>query len=271
VNDAGRGWVRKPEMNPSHIRLFSTDLDGTLLGNPEACWRFAAAWDRLPIGRRPILVYNTGRTTTDAQALAKVRGLPEPDFIIGSVGTELHDALYNSADDFRNQFGEGWNRELVHRIIEETPGVIEQPAECQHAFKSSWYWVRARRSEVADLAERLHQAGTQVHVDYSCRYFLDVVPARAGKGRALMWLCQRLHISATQVLVAGDTANDVSMFLLPGVHGIIVENALPELHVEVDRLRIYLAQAAMADGVIEGLRHFGVIREPERPATVHPQ
>jgi len=86
-----------------------------------------------------------------------------------------------------------------------------------------------------------------------------------------MWLCQRLHISATQVLVAGDTANDASMFLLPGVHGIIVENALPELYVEVDRLRIYLAQAAMADGVIEGLRHFGVIREPERPATVQSQ
>lgn len=256
-------------MNSAHIRLFSTDLDGTLLGNPEACWRFAAAWDNLPSGRRPILVYNTGRTTTDAQALATARGLPEPDFIIGSVGTELHDALYNSADDFRNRFGEGWNRELVHRIVAETPGVIEQPAECQHAFKSSWYWVRARRRDVADLAERLHQAGTQVHVDYSCRYFLDVVPIRAGKGRALMWLCQRLHISATQVLVAGDTANDVSMFLLPGVHGIIVENALPELYVEVSRVGIYLAQAAMADGVIEGLRHFGVIQEPERSATVH--
>jgi sucrose-6F-phosphate phosphohydrolase len=246
-------------MNPAPIRLFSTDLDGTLLGHPEACERFAVAWHHLPIGRRPILVYNTSRTTADTKALAKARGLPEPDFIIGSVGTELHDGLYNSADDFRNQFGEGWNRELVHRIVGQTPGVTEQPAECQHPLKSSWYWERARRSEVADLAERLHQAGTQVHVDYSCRYFLDVVPARAGKGRALRWLCHRLQISAEHVLVAGDTANDASMFLLPGVHGIIVENALPELFVQVDRSRFYLAQSAMADGVIEGLRHFGVI------------
>ncbi len=256
-------------MNPSHIRLFSTDLDGTLLGNPEGCGRFAEAWERLPVGLRPILVYNTGRTTADTQALAKARGLPEPDFIIGSVGTELHDTLYNSADDFRNQFGDGWDREEVQRIIQETPGVTEQPAECQHAFKSSWYWVRARRNEVAALIERLQLARLQVHVDYSCRYFLDVVPARAGKGRALTWLCQRLHILLTQVLVAGDTANDASMFLLPGVHGIVVENALPELLAEVESPRMYLAQRAMADGVIEGLCHFGIIKEPGGSTTVH--
>jgi hypothetical protein len=44
------------------IRLFSTDLDGTILGNPEAAWRFGEAWQALPLARRPLLVYNTGRT-----------------------------------------------------------------------------------------------------------------------------------------------------------------------------------------------------------------
>lgn len=250
----------------SDIRLFSTDLDGTLLGNPQACWRFADAWNAVSPGLRPILVYNTNRTVEDTQALVAARGLPEPDYIIGSIGTELHDSLYNRGGDFRQQIGDAWDRDLVRRIVAQTPGVREQPAECQHPLKSSWYWERARREEVGALRERLREAGVHAHVDYSCRHFLDVVPARAGKGRALTWLCQRLQIPTTQVLVAGDTANDISMFLLPGVNGIIVENALPELHSSVPPDRMYLARTAMADGVVEGLRHFGVLGPVEVPA-----
>src|SRR5690606_1737681 len=53
-----------------NIRLFSTDLDGTLLGNPEAAWRFTQAWESLNPGSRPLLVYNTGRTVADTRGLA---------------------------------------------------------------------------------------------------------------------------------------------------------------------------------------------------------
>ncbi len=124
------------------------------------------------------------------------------------------------------------------------------------------YRTRARRDEVADLARRLRAAGIQAHVDYSCRYFLDVVPVRAGKGRALTWLCSRLHISLRNVLVAGDSANDSSMFLLDDVKGIVVGNALPELLSDVSLLQMFVAQGTMADGVLEGLQHFGVLDRP---------
>jgi hydroxymethylpyrimidine pyrophosphatase-like HAD family hydrolase len=85
------------------------------------------------------------------------------------------------------------------------------------------------------------------------------VPARAGKGRALAWLCQRLSIAMPEVLVAGDTGNDSAMFQLPGVNGIIVENALPELLAATHGGRTYVARRSMADGVLEGLAHFGVL------------
>jgi hydroxymethylpyrimidine pyrophosphatase-like HAD family hydrolase len=63
------------------------------------------------------------------------------------------------------------------------------------------------------------------------------------------------------VLVAGDTANDAGMFLLPGVKGIVVENALPELRSATLTRQPFVARSAMADGVLEGLAHFGVMRE----------
>lgn len=252
-----------------HIRLFSTDLDGTLLGDPAAAGRFTAAWTGIDRRFRPLLVYNTGRTVSDTRSLVAARELPEPDYIIGSVGTELHDSLYNGADEFHQQFGPGWNRARVEEIVGRMPGVKPQPAAFSHAFKSSWFWVRARREEVLELESRLQREGLQAQVIYSCRYFLDVVPARAGKGASLAWLCRRLQIALEEVLVAGDTGNDTGMFLLPGVKGIVVNNALPELMAEVARLPVFVAASGLADGVIEGLGHFGVLRSPAVPADTN--
>lgn len=250
------------DSRPRHgIRLFSTDLDGTLLGHPEAANRFAAAWAALDPRHRPLLAYNTGRTVADTQALVAHRQLPAPDLIIGSVGTELHDATAtgNHAAAFRARFETGWDPHVVDEVVSATAGIRRQPAERSHPYKSSWFLHRAPRRDLDDLELRLRRAGVVATVIYSCRYFLDVVPLAGGKGPALTWLCDRLGIALDQVLVAGDTGNDASMFALPGVRGIVVENALPELLAATIGIRTYLARTPMADGVLEGLRHFGVL------------
>lgn len=242
-----------------NVRLFSTDLDGTLLGDPGAATRFSAAWAGIDPRRRPLLVYNTGRSVHDTRALVLARQLPEPEFIIGGVGTELHDGLYNAGADFSSRFSEGWDLAKIEQIVGSLPGVRRQPGEFLHRYKSSWTWSRARREQIDALKQRLKDAGLRTTIVYSCLHFLDVLPASADKGNALQWLCNRLGIPTEAVLVAGDTANDTSMFLLPGVRGIVVENALPELTAALPAESVFVAPQPMADGVIAGLCHYGVL------------
>src|SRR5690606_38940774 len=101
------------KMASKSIRLFSSDLDGTILGNPEAAWRFSEAWQSVPVTRRPLLVYNTGRTVEDTKSIVAARQLPEAEFIIGSVGTELHNSIYNWGNEFCSQFGSDWCLERI--------------------------------------------------------------------------------------------------------------------------------------------------------------
>ena len=253
--------------NRATIRLFSLDLDGTLLGNPESAQRFKETWEALPRDDRPLLVYNSGRSLNDTRSLIATRKLAPADYIIGGVGTEFFDTKNpGEVPEFVAQFGEGWNLPLVEQIVGATPGVERQPPEFLHPYKSSWYLNRANREQIDALKHRLGEAGLQVTVVYSSLRHLDVLPQRANKGNALAWLCQRISVALEHVLVAGDTGNDSSMFLLPGVKGIVVENAQPELFEAVVKLPVFVATKVMADGVLEGLKHFGIIPSVPPPS-----
>lgn len=252
-------------MESRYIRLFSVDLDGTLLGDAEATGRFNETWNRLSRGTRPLLVYNTGRTVADTSRLVAAGQLAAPDYIIGSLGTEVCDLLYNRVKSLQPQNSGCWDLAKVERIMGPLPGVERQPAEFQNPNKSSWFWPRALTEDLRALGVRLKTSGVDARLVYSSRYYLDVIPAWAGKGLPLERLCQGLRVPLESVLVAGDTGNDHEMFLLPGIRGIVVQNALPELHAEVLRLAVYVSEASMADGVLEGLRYFEVIPSEPRP------
>ncbi|MBI2515329.1 MAG: HAD-IIB family hydrolase [Opitutae bacterium] len=245
---------------PAAIRLFSTDLDGTLLGNPESTRRFKAAWESLSSEARPLLVYNSGRLVDDLRRFIDDGILPEGDYWIGGVGTQIFDVrARRMMTEFHSHLGEGWDAAKVRELVGRFPGVQPQPDEFQHEFKSSWFLDRAPRSAIRALQQQLQAAGLAVNVVYSSSRDLDVLPRHATKGGALQWLAERLGLSLETVLVAGDTGNDASMFRLSGIRGIIVENAQPELYEATVDIPIYGSRQILADGVLDGLCHHGVL------------
>lgn len=246
------------------IKLLSFDLDGTLTGKPDATLAFRLTWEKIPPEKRPYLCYNSGRLLESTLELIRMSDLPAPDYCICGVGTLIYDFKNKKTlKEFSNTLTTGWDRERVKSILQMDPELEEQARRFQDTFKSSWYINDAPPEKIDAIRRQLSQAGLRVSVVYSSSRDLDILPAYANKGNALKWLMELLQVDGPQVVVGGDTGNDASMFQIPAVKGIIVENAQPELYAATVEFQTYLAQETIADGVLEGLIHYGVISSIE--------
>ncbi|BCX48161.1 alkaline/neutral invertase [Haloferula helveola] len=246
-----------PDTKP--VALFCSDLDGTLLGRPDSSSDFRCTWESLGEDR-PLLVYSTGRLVKDAKRVVKQAELPQPDYYIGGVGTVIHNEKDdNVVREFSSILSEDWDREKAVAVLRSFPEIEEQPVHQQHEWKSSWFWHNATEDDLERLRQALREAGAGAQIVYSSARDLDILPRPANKGNALRWLCKQHGITLDEVVVAGDTGNDSSMFLLPGVRGIVPENAEPELLEAVLDANAFVANANCAAGVLEGLVHYGVL------------
>lgn len=244
------------------VRLLASDIDGTLLGDEAAAERFWRVWRSLKKDERPLLVYNSARTADDMLSLVEAKLLPRPDYVIGGVGTVIADVRRpGPLQAFIEELGPPFEAQAIAAVMQSIEGASPQPQLHQLPHKISWHLPEAEEESIRELAMRFAAAGLDVKLVYSCRRDLDVLPSAGGKGGALAWICRRLSIGLDEVVVAGDSGNDREMFEMPHVRGVVVANALAELRDAASvHPRHFLASGCHADGVIEGLKYWGVLR-----------
>jgi sucrose-6F-phosphate phosphohydrolase len=232
-------------------RLLVSDLDGTLLGDPAALARFAR-W--LDDERDSVVVaYASGRRLDSVREAVDREGLPEPDVVISSVGTEIHDAAGRAWPGWLEGLDPG-HGDQARAALRDAPGLTLQAVEHQTPFKASFDAPSLGVEGLARVAAGLSAAGMVASIVYSVDRFLDVLPRAAGKGPATRFLASALGIDDADVLTFGDSGNDLDM-LRAGFRGTIVANARPELLAAAPHW-VYRSPRTFADGVLDGIRHW---------------
>ncbi len=247
--------------NKSIIKFLSFDIDNTLIDFKTHKTNFNKVWKKHKSNGSPILSYNTGRLIDDVLMLIDNETLPQPDYIIGGVGTLIYDYKNRSIiKEFNDILDEGWDIQSVEEVIQKIDHPIsEQPNKYQHAYKRSYFLHNASESLLAQIEKDFADANMHINVVYSGEQYLDILPKWANKGNALQWLLKKLNIDLNETLVAGDSGNDSAMFNMKNIKGIVVANAHEELYKFTKHRQIYHSESIHGDGVIEGLVYYGIL------------
>lgn len=89
--------------------------------------------------------------------------------------------------------------------------------------------------------------GGRVQIIFSNDQYLEILPAAAGKGPALLYVEEYLHVPHSHTFAAGDAENDISMLKAAGT-GIAMANAAPAVKEVAD---IVTEKNNNQDGLVE--------------------
>ncbi len=239
--------------------MLATDIDGTLLGDPDGellLKDFLRAYS----GSCTLAVIS-GRSLSSVQALIDENRLPRPAYIGSSVGTELCDC-----NDPANLLGQRyaarvvstWDLEKIY-TIGEGKGIRRQMfAESLPRFQAGFDWDGQPSTLDAFRVRLAAEPGCYI-LPSSGRY-IDVFPHQVGKGKVVQFLQQALGLDPERIVVAGDTGNDSGLFETH-FKGIVPVNVLDELKGVACQPWHYHSSYPAARGVLDGLCHFGFVMQ----------
>jgi sucrose phosphatase-like protein len=237
-------------------RLVATDLDGTFIGDDQA---MCSLWEDLE--RAGILVgFSTGRHLKSIQDFYDdKRATRRAGVCICMVGTDVHflkAGVYRLDPEWHEIIGRNWDKATVEEILRSIPEAEMQDPEWQSPFKSSYYLEERVEQRLAEIERKLAEADLRAKVVYSAGRFLDLLPARSGKGEAVRYVADKLGVAPENVVTCGDTGNDLDMMRAElGFRGIAVGNAAEELKA-FKPPHVYHAKASFAAGIREGLEAY---------------
>lgn len=283
-------------------QVLATDLDGTLIpldGNEQNVQDLSLIGEHLSQNGMQML-FVTGRHLASIMAVMLEKSLPQPDWIIGDVGTSIYrreasietnqskasatspdtvssyalDACY--VDHLQELVGDF----SVTRLADCLQSIGElrlQEPEKQTRFKLSYYVDHDRCSAATQqIEQRLFEMQAPYTVVASRDPFngdglIDLLPRQVTKAHGISWWAEQQSIDRQAILYAGDSGNDSAVFAA-GYLSIIVANAAPEV-LQAARAaharagwsdRIFAAPAPATSGVLAGLKHYGRLPSAKR-------
>jgi sucrose-phosphate synthase len=206
----------------------------------------------------------TGRTIESASAFLEKHHIPLPDVLITSVGAEIYYGKnLHDGRGWETHISAKWNREKIVDLLEDFAFLKYQKAETQRRFKIS-YELEPGKDRLAMIHERLLRNQCRYNLIYSLERYLDILPFRASKGKAIRYLSYKWEIPLGNFLVCGDSGNDEEM-LRGEPLGVVVGNYSPELKKLKGIRGIFFAGQKYSGGILDGIKRYKFIEKATQP------
>jgi sucrose-phosphate synthase len=236
-----------------------TDIDNTLIGDDN---RHLEHLLQLLERHRDDIGFGvaTGRTVSSTVAHVEKHGVHAPDIIISSVGTEIYyGKQLHYGRGWDTHISAQWDREKIVQLLKHFSFLTYQDEDTQRRFKIS-YNMDPGKDRLAMIHDRLVREKCRYNLIYSHNKYLDILPYRASKGKALRYLSYKWEIPLANFLVCGDSGNDEEM-LRGEPKAVVVGNYSSELQALRKLRNIYFAKQPEAGGILEGIEHYQFIEK----------
>ncbi len=239
-------------------KLFMSDIDYTLINKEDTgVQNTLVQLNKILKDKHPTLGFGvaSGRSLKLVKEVLDSYDLPQPDIIVSSVGSEIYYGPEFTPDQgYAQHISYRWKPEKIREVLAELDFLELQEEANQRRFKISYY-MRNENGNLETVHRVLNEAKLRYNLIYSHGQFLDVLPHRASKGKAIRYLSHKWGIPAQNIAVAGDSGNDEEM-LRGNFRGIVVGNHAEELTRLKGAKHVYFADGHYAAGVLEGLKHY---------------
>lgn len=267
----------------------ATDLDRTLLPNGKEPYdKTLPLFKKIVVEEDILLIYVTGRDFTLVKKAMKEYNLPQPAYVIASVGARIYDLTKSTPKTDQKWMEEikkkdpRWNVKKMKHSLKRIGGLRLQEKEKQDTFKLSYYVDMTYGEEILlRVRTALKTELGHIQIVYSTdfpqkRGLLDILPRSTTKIGALKYLVKQLGLTRKELVVCGDSGNDVAMLTGP-YNAVVVRNASPKIKNQVRssmrkkgrEKNLYVGKKQndlngnYVSGIIQGLHHFGCISRKE--------
>lgn len=234
-------------------KMIVCDIDNTLTGDEESLKKLM---DLIREHEKTIAFgVATGRAIDSALEFLEENEVPTPEILITSVGSEIYYGSPNNPDKgWAMHLRQKWDKEKIKELLATLPFLKKQEPDTEREFKVSYY-MEPSEENLARVHDLLTRNGCRYQLIYSHQQYLDILPQRASKGKAIRYLSYKWEIPLENFLVAGDSGNDEEM-MRGDPKGVVVGNYSTELEQLRGKRGIYFSKQNYAAGVIDGIYRY---------------
>lgn len=238
--------------------FFISDLDGTLIEDDKELASLQEIKNWILANRDAVAFgISSGRNKTLTLQAIEEHGLPYPDMMVCSAGTEIYYTKDVIADaGWEHHINHQWKRAAIETALINYPKLQLQEQAAQWPLKLSYYAdADFNENDLADLHHYLDEKKLRAKILLTDNKCLDILPVRAGKGNAVRYLGYKWQMPVENIVTAGNGGNDIDM-LSGKAKGIVVANYSPELEALKNSRHVYFAATPLSKGVWEGINFY---------------